>query len=150
MKNTKRNFTVVQPCMALKLVTTAIALMSLCLESEAIKRQSCWATFVLQLVWRHFRRLCPCDYFEERIWFNKSLANEQRQGMLQASSSWLTCTWHSIPCADRCRVAVWSSGFCRCKRIRHDWCCGKADSMNYESLIRGCRKWFILLENMVI
>lgn len=79
-----------------------------------------------------------------------SLANEQRQGMLQASSSWLTCIWHNVPCADRCRVAVWSSGFYHCKRIRHDWCSGKADSMNYGGLIRACRKWFILLQNMVI
>lgn len=78
------------------------------------------------------------------------LANEQRQGMLQASSSWLTCIWHNVPCADRCRVAVWSSGFHHCKRIRHDWCSGKADSMNYRGLIRACREWFILLQNMVI
>lgn len=94
--------------------------------------------------------LCPCNYFEECICFNMSLANEQRQGMLQASSSWLTCIWHNVPCADRCRVAVWSSGFYHCKRIRHDWCSGKADSMNYGGLIRACRKWFILLQNMVI
>lgn len=93
---------------------------------------------------------CPCNYFGECICFNMSLANEQRQGMLQASSSWLTCIWHNVPCADRCRVAVWSSGLYHCKRIGHDWCCGKADSMNYESLIRGCWKWFISLQNMAI
>lgn len=93
---------------------------------------------------------CPCNYFGERIWFNMSSANEPRQGMLQASSSWLTCTWHNVPCADRCRVAVWSSGFLFCEKIRRDWCCRKADSINYESLIKGCRKWFILPQNMVI
>lgn len=43
------------------------------------------------------------------------LVNEPRQGMLWASSSWLTCIWHNVPCADRCRVAVWSSGFYHCK-----------------------------------
>lgn len=31
-------------------------------------------------------RSCPCNYFGEHIWFNKSLANEPRQDMLQASS----------------------------------------------------------------
>lgn len=82
--------------------------------------------------------------------FNMSLADEQRQGMLQASSSWLTCIWHNVPCADRCRVAVWSSGLYHCKRIRHDWCSGKADSMNYGGLIRGCWKWFISPRNMAI
>lgn len=95
-------------------------------------------------------RQCPCNYFGECIEFNMSLANKPRQGMLQASSSWLTCTWHNVPCADRCMVAVWSSEFCCCKKTRHDWCCGEADSMNYKSLIRGCKKWFILVQNMVM
>lgn len=89
--------------------------------SQSIKYKSYLATVVLLSEDISASPLCPCNYFWERICFNMSSVNEPWQGMLQASSSWLTCIWHNVPCADRCRVAVCSSGFCHCKRIRHDW-----------------------------
>lgn len=136
--------------MVVKHVITVMVLMYPDLASESIKYKSYCSAVVLVSEDISATPLCPCNYFGVCVCFNMSLANEQRQGMLQASSSWLTCIWHNVPCADKCRVAVWSSGFYHCKRIRHDWFCGKADSMNYEGLIRDCWKWFISLRNMVI
>lgn len=93
---------------------------------------------------------CVLVIILECVSFNMGLANERRQGMLQASSSWLTCIWHNVPCTDRCRVAVWSSGLYHGKTSRRDWRSGRADSMNYGGLIRACWKWFSLLQIMVI
>lgn len=149
--HTNSNYNPVQPRMSLKLVITVMVLMlSDFRHHNPLNKNPIGLHVVLLSEDISASPLCPCNYFGACICFNMSLANEQRQGMLQASSSWLTCIWHNVPCADRCRVAVWSSGLYHGKRIRHDWCCGKADSMNYEGLIRSCWKWFILLRNMVI
>lgn len=103
-------------------------------------------SYLKTLQWHH----CVLVIILECVSFNMGSANKQRQGMLQASSSWLTCIWHNVPCTDRCRVAVWSSGLYHGKTTRHDWRSGRADSMNYGGLIRACWKWFSLLQIPVI
>lgn len=84
------------------------------LASESIKWKPYCTAVVLLSGHISSSPLCPCNYFGEHICFNMSLVNEPGQGMLQASSSWLTCIWHYVPFADRCRVAVCSSGLCHC------------------------------------
>lgn len=96
---------------ALQFAITGMVLMFPDMALETIKQNPYCATVVLLSEDISASPLCPCNYFGECIFFNMSLANERRQGMLQASSSWLTCIWHNVPCTDRYRVAVCSAGF---------------------------------------